>query len=113
MFSKEELETITGLIDRFADERVPFAVRDQVVLQYRIARHDIVLFEKRRSHRDPEEWTESPVVKLRFNRTRGEWSLLYRDRNQRWHRYENLDPAPRLEDLLEELDADPLAVFWG
>jgi hypothetical protein len=113
MFSKAELESITGLIDEFCDERVPIAVRDQVVLQYRIQRHDIILFEKRRSVRDPEHWIESPVVKLRFNRKRGAWTLLYCDRHRRWHRYENLEPVPQLDELLEELDADPLALFWG
>jgi len=24
-----------------------------------------------------------------------------------------LDPSPRIEDLLAELDRDPMAIFWG
>jgi hypothetical protein len=112
MFSEVELASITEQIDAFCDERVPIAMRDRIVLQYRIHRHDILLFRKLLSSRRGGEWVEIPVVKLRYNRTRGEWSLLYRDHRLRWRRYPNLDPVPSLSALLEEINADPLAVFW-
>jgi hypothetical protein len=42
------------------------------------------------------------------------WHVYYwRDRNLRFHRYDQLDPSPRVQDLLNELDRDPTAIFWG
>jgi hypothetical protein len=34
-------------------------------------------------------------------------------RNRRWHRYDDLDPTPQPDDLLKEIDEDPLSIFWG
>ena len=43
----------------------------------------------------------------------GLWTLYWRDQNLKYHRYEPLDPSPRVQDLLDYLDdrADP--IFWG
>jgi Protein of unknown function (DUF3024) len=41
------------------------------------------------------------------------WTLYWRDRNLKYHRYHPLDPSPQVQDLLDYLDqrADP--IFWG
>jgi hypothetical protein len=39
--------------------------------------------------------------------------LYWRDRNLRFHRYEQLPPSPHIDDLLQEIDRDPTAIFWG
>ena len=44
---------------------------------------------------------------------RGHLDLYWADRNRRWHRYDHLDPTPQLDDLLKEIDEDPLFIFWG
>ena len=43
----------------------------------------------------------------------GLWTLYWRDRNLKCHRYEPLDPSPESKDLLDYRDdrADP--TFWG
>jgi hypothetical protein len=41
------------------------------------------------------------------------WTLYWRDRNLRFHRYDQLPPAPGTGDLLTEIDRDPTAIFWG
>ena len=112
-FSADELTAITTLLDEWAEGRVPIMVRDELVLQYRITRHDVLLFEKRPAFRAPGEWTERHVAKFRFNRRRGTWSLLWRDRHVRWHTYEPLPLARELRTLVEEVDRDPAGIFWG
>ena len=51
--------------------------------------------------------------RLYYTRTTGLWTLYWRDRNLKYHRYEPLDPSPQVQDLLDYLDdrADP--IFWG
>jgi len=39
--------------------------------------------------------------------------LYWRDRNLRFHRYDQLPPSPSISDLLTEIDRDPIAIFWG
>ena len=41
------------------------------------------------------------------------WTLYWRDRNLRFHRYDQLEPSPDIGNLLREIDRDPIAIFWG
>ena len=54
-----------------------------------------------------------PIAQLRYDTAAGTWTLYWADRKRRWHRYDDLDPTPQLDDLLKEIDEDPLATFWG
>jgi hypothetical protein len=59
------------------------------------------------------EWTRMPMARLRFTMKKGEWSLYWRDRNLAFHRYDRFAPSPFVGDLLDEIEADPTAIFWG
>ena len=37
----------------------------------------------------------------------------WRDRNLKYHRYDPLDPSPRVQDLLDYLDDQADPIFWG
>jgi hypothetical protein len=56
---------------------------------------------------------EFPIARLHYTKATGLWTLYWRDRNLKYHRYDPLDPSPRVQDLLDYLDdrADP--IFWG
>jgi Protein of unknown function (DUF3024) len=49
----------------------------------------------------------------RHTKATGLWTLYWRDHNLKYHRYQPLDPSPRIQDILDYLDrrADP--IFWG
>ena len=59
------------------------------------------------------DWTRFPIARLHYTKTTGPWTLYWRDRNLKYHRYHPLDPSPQVQDLLDYLDerADP--IFWG
>ena len=59
------------------------------------------------------EWTRFPIARLRYVKSTGVWSLLWRDRNLRFHAYDLAAPTASIEELLAELDRDPTAIFWG
>ena len=59
------------------------------------------------------EWTRFPIARLRYTKTRGEWSLYWRDRNLEFHEYDLVAPTPHLDDLIAEIERDPTAIFWG
>jgi len=43
----------------------------------------------------------------------GLWTLYWRNRNLKYHRYQPLDPSPRVQDLLDYLDKHADPIFWG
>nr|WP_221623138.1 DUF3024 domain-containing protein [Micromonospora globispora] len=59
------------------------------------------------------EWTRLPVARLRYTKSTGTWTLYHRDRNLRFHRYDLTPPTGNMAELLDELDRDPTAIFWG
>ena len=52
------------------------------------------------------------VAQLRYSANTYHWSLYWADRNDHWHRYDDLDPGP-LDTVLNEIEANPTAIFWG
>lgn len=59
------------------------------------------------------EWTRFPIARLRYTKATRQWSLYWRDRYLRFHLYDRITPSPRIDDLLQEIDRDPTAIFWG
>ena len=53
------------------------------------------------------------IARLRYTKAAKHWSLYWRDRNLRFHRYDQLPPSPQVADLLQEVERDPIAIFWG
>ncbi len=59
------------------------------------------------------EWTRFPIARLRYTKTRREWSLYWRDQNLKFHQYELAAPTPHIEELIAEIERDPTSIFWG
>lgn len=62
---------------------------------------------------DSSEWTRFPIARLRYTKSRGEWSLYWRDRNLEFHEYDRAPPTPHVDDLIAEIERDPTSIFWG
>jgi Protein of unknown function (DUF3024) len=41
------------------------------------------------------------------------WALNWRDGNLGFHRQDELPTSPHVDDLLQEIDRDPIAIFSG
>jgi len=87
-------------------------MKNELSLEYRVAGHDVTLFERRPKWRGP-GFTESGVAKLKYVRRAGEWRLFWRRADLKWHSYTPLASSTNLEDLVAEIDADPHACFFG
>jgi len=59
------------------------------------------------------ERTAGPVARLRDVHKYRHWTLFWRDRNQRWHRYDLVEPTADVTVLLGEIERDPTGIFWG
>ena len=41
------------------------------------------------------------------------WTLHWRYRNLRFHRYDRIEPSADVAALIDEIDRDPTGIFWG
>jgi hypothetical protein len=102
-------------VQRWCAARVPERVRHQVRVECAVEARHLTIVERRapwRGEAGP-SWTSLPVARLRYAKTTKTWTLYWRDRSHRFHRYDRLPPSPHVDELLAEIDRDPTCVFWG
>jgi hypothetical protein len=101
-------------VRRFCQTRIPEHARNQVRLEADVRDRSITLVECRPLWSDPSaEWTRMKIAQLRYDESGPSWTLYWADRNQRWHRYWDLDPSETISALLGEIDEDPTCIFFG
>lgn len=108
-------ETDVARVQRWCRDRVPAQVRDQVRVELDVAERHVTIVECRPPWREDVgvEWTRFPIARLRYTKSTGLWSLYWRDRHLRFHEYDRVPASQSVEDLLAEVDRDPMAIFWG
>jgi hypothetical protein len=102
-------------VRRWCAQRVPEHLRDQVRVECDAGPGYLTIVEcppPWRKDLGP-QWTRLPIARLRYTSTTRRWALYWRDRNLCFHRYDQLPPSPHVDDLLQEIDRDPIAIFWG
>jgi hypothetical protein len=102
-------------LGEFFRHRIPSHARDEVRLEYEVHGDSITLTERRPIFRalPDEEWSKLRIAQLRFDPKATTWALYSADRNERWHRYDDLGPTLSLDALLDEIDRGPTGIFWG
>jgi len=101
-------------VRRWCRDRVPEDVRDRVRIELDVDGRDLTILE---CHAPvppgDDEWMRSPVARLRYLTSRSVWRLYCADRDDNWHEYPDLPWSRHLDRLLDEIDRDPTAIFWG
>jgi hypothetical protein len=102
-------------VQRWCAARVPEHARHQVRVECQVAPRHLTIVERRAPWREDSgpEWTSFPIARLRYTAAGNSWTLYWRDRNLRFHIYNQLAPSNRVDDLLNEIDRDPTCIFWG
>jgi hypothetical protein len=112
-FAELELRRIARTVGEFCRRKSPLKLRDQVRIEFRVERHEVLIYETRPAFRDPSHWVEHGVAKLRFVRTAGEWRLFWQRASLKWQGYEPLASSRDINDLLVEIDRDAHGCFFG
>lgn len=102
-------------VQRWCVARVPDRARHEVRVECQVAPRHLTIVERHapwRADLGP-EWTTFPIARLRYTASGQTWTLYWRDRNLRFHHYDRTPPTARVEDLLDEIDHDPISIFWG
>lgn len=112
-FSEIEVKKIDDRVGAFCKKRVPAHLKDAISLEYRVKGYDVEIFEQRPHWREPEETVEAPVAKIKYVRKWNEWRLYWQRADLKWHAYEPLSSSKDLKELVDEVDSDPYACFFG
>jgi len=112
-FNEVDLKRIEQTVGVFCAKRSPVHLKDKLRLTYTVKGHEVVIVERRPRWDNQTEWTEMPVAKLKFIRSANKWRLYWMRADMKWHEYPGLSSSNSLNDLVQEIDADPLACFFG
>ena len=100
------------MVQTWCDERCPPDERMRLAVHADAT--SITIVEERAPWRDPaDEWTRSPMARLRWTTTSGQWQLYERHSDDRWHRHPYAEPTSDLVTLLRIVGEDPTGIFWG
>lgn len=112
--SEFELKRMRKLVGRYVEKHRPEpAMRHNLDLSFRIDNQSFVIFEIRPQWNDPKKRLEQPVAKATFVKSRKLWKLYWMRADLKWHRYPPLPESTSLEHILEEIERDPHACFYG
>ena len=92
-------------IRRYAEDRVPERARHQVRNDVVVSGTTVTIVERRAPWRpdDTRQWTSFPIAQLRWNPGAATWTLYWRDRDIRWHRFPGTPSAGDVGVLLAEI----------
>jgi len=87
------------------------AIRKQLEIVYRVDGNYAYIAERRPDWMDSSIVRDHDVAKFRFVVKSRTWHLYWRDRNLKWHRFEEYAPSRDLRPLLAVVDDEP--IFYG
>jgi hypothetical protein len=96
-FTGIELARVKKVVGGFCEGWPRPEIRGKLRLEYSVVRHDVELFEVRSHWREPGREMRTPVAKLRFVRSAGEWRLFWMRQDLKWHAYEPCASSRRLD----------------
>jgi hypothetical protein len=101
-------------IRQFCEKHSPSYLADQLRLELTSRGNSITIADCRPiSPGAPGDWMRLSIAQLRYEPNRGLWTLYWADRNDRWHKYEDLEPTADIQAVLAEIDEDPTGIFFG
>lgn len=101
-------------VRRWAAVRVPVAVQDQVRIEVETDSLSITVVERRVPWREGDtEWSRNPVARFRYTKSRNEWTLYCYRGGGKQERYLFAPATQHIENLLDAVDRDETAIFWG
>ena len=107
------LQLVEIKFSNYCTTKIPEEYQNEIKLLYKIHGNSVTLIESRPFYFDPANWSEQKIAQFRYGKDDRDWTLYWADRNERWHIYPKIKSSKSIDDLLNEVDNDPISVFWG
>lgn len=88
-------------------------IRKKVDIGYSYDGKSFILFEIRPEWKNPEEKMKHEFAKIRYYKTREEWTLYWMRASGKWELYEPFPTSKYLDKIIEIIEEDAFACFFG
>lgn len=88
-------------------------VRKEIDFGYSYDGKTIILYEIRPVWNNPKEIQHAEFAKIRYYKSRQEWNLYWMRASGKWERYEPFPEATHLDEIIEIIEEDEFACFFG
>ena len=101
-------------IRKYAAAKVPAQFQDKIRMEVDVRGKTVTIVECRPPWHEKlgPEWTRHGVARMKYDDDANEWTLYWADRNGRWHGFDLIDPGS-IDEILNEIELDQTAIFWG
>ncbi len=100
-------------IQKWCRNQVPEHIRPELKIEADVAPRHVTIVEVRPSWKGEGEFTRTPVARLRYTATTGQWAIYHRDRNLEFHVYPGKRPNKKVQVLLDHIGDSGDPIFWG
>lgn len=113
--TKKIIDINEAIIKNFVESIRPedLEVREQVDVGYSYDGKTFLLFEVRPVWNDPKVKEEYEFAKIRYYKTREEWTLYWMRASGKWELYEPFPESAYLDKIIEKIEEDALGCFFG
>ncbi len=108
-----EKQRVKKLIENLCNKRIPPHLQNEIKITHNVRGNDVVIIETRSHWKEKNVWTEIPVARCKYDNESKTWMLYWQRANGKWLGYPGFEPTNDLEEIIKEIDSDPLHVFWG
>lgn len=114
-FTETEIAEHSALIEElfWSRRRPPLRLRDKIREGQRFDGLAIELFFVRPAYQRPGEFSEEPIVKLRYVRKHEVWRIYWMRADLKWHAYPPCPEVTTLDEALRIVDEDANCCFFG
>jgi len=112
-FNDIELQRIKNEVGGLCSRRSPTHLKNKLRFEYEIEKQNVIIYEIRPIWNNPNEFIKSPPAKLTYVISQKIWKLYWQRANMKWVKYEPKGSAQDLSDLVQEIDNDNYACFFG
>lgn len=99
-------------IRRWCDARVPEHLWAELKVEADITPRHATIVEVRPAFDAEHKIIRFPVARLYYTKSTGLWSLNWRDRNLKFHKYD-IEPTPTVQKLLDYIGYSGDPIFFG
>ena len=107
-------ETDALRIGIWCRDRVPQELWHELRVECEITDRHVTIIETRSPWDGADRpWTRLPIARLRYTATTGSWTIYWRDRNSKFHLYQDSAPSTHVQPLLDHIADSGDPIFWG
>jgi hypothetical protein len=107
-----QIKVAVQLLSEFCARCASAGLENKTRLSFSVRGNFLTLIDGGPTMFDEHELHHRSIAQFRYNASRRLWSLYRTDRHGKWHQYNESNPTKDFQELIRQVDEDPLGIFW-